>query len=443
MKWIVLIVLLGSIGPLAILLRSQPKYLVHASFLMGLLVFFLNPYLNISPVVWNWPGAVKGFEISILDVIALAIILATPSVRFPVGLKVGMAIYATALLIATFNAIQLTPALFSIWQLLRAILVIVAVARATAVAKDAPIALVAGLGIGIAIEALIVSYQYARGNTQPGGTLGHRNLLGMASHFAVMPAFALLLAGRRTALALLAVAAGAVVAIAGGGRATVGLYAIGLTITILVSLRHKVTGRKTAIAAAVVLALALAAPAMLWAVERRSEEVRASSDHERMAMNRAARMIIADNPMGVGPNQYLLVANVGGYSSRAGVAWNASIRAAPVHNSYYLVTAELGFLGLAGLVTLLVSAIVMGTRALSRLPQREQSDLAVGFTATLIVVSAHMAFEWAFATTTVHYLLAMTVGALVGVTAPLRQRSKPATASRKPASAPDFASQTS
>ncbi len=49
MKWIILIALLGSLGPLTMFLRSQPKYLLHACFFMGLLVFFLDPYLNISP----------------------------------------------------------------------------------------------------------------------------------------------------------------------------------------------------------------------------------------------------------------------------------------------------------------------------------------------------------------------------------------------------------
>lgn len=424
MKWIVLIALLGSLGPLTMFLRSQPKYLLHACFFMGLLVFFLDPYLNISPVSWRWTGAVKGFEISILDVIAFAIIFATPTVRFPLGLKVGIGIYLTAMLIATFNATQLTPALFSIWQFMRAILMFVAVARATAVVRDAPIALVAGLGIGLIIEALVAAKQYAGGNTQPGGTLGHRNLLGLMSHFAVMPAFSLLLAGRRTKVAAMVVLAGAIVALAGGGRATVGLYAIGLVVTIVLSIRHKGTGRKSAMAGAAVLALLLAAPVMLWSIDRRSEAVRASSDQERSAMVRAARMIIADYPLGVGPNQYLIVANIGGYSSRADVAWNEANRAAPVHNTYYLVTAELGFLGLLGFVTVFFSAISLGLRSFKRLPSSERSDLAVGLTATLIVAAAHLAFEWAFATYYVQYVLAMSMGTLVGVTASLRQKSK-------------------
>ena len=334
MKWIILIVLIGSLGPLTMFLRSQQKYLLHACFFMGLLVFFLDPYLNISPITWRWTGAVKGFEISILDVIAFAVIFATPAVRVPVSLKIGIGIYLTAIVIGTLSATQMTPALFSVWQLMRAILVFVAVARATAVVKDAPIALISGLGVGIMIEALLAAKQYAGGNTQPGGTLGHRNILGLTSHFAVMPAFALVLAGRRTKLFFFVVLAGAVVALAGGGRATIGLYAIGLIVTIALSIRLKSTGRKNAIAGAAFLALLMAAPVMMWAIARRSEAARASSDEERSAMVRAARMIIADHPFGVGPNQYLVVANIGGYSSRAGVAWNHANRSAPVHNSY-------------------------------------------------------------------------------------------------------------
>ena len=424
MKWIILTILIGSLGPLTMFLRSQQKYLLHACFFMGLLVFFLDPYLNISPITWRWTGAVKGFEISILDVIAFAVIFATPAVRVPVSLKIGIGIYLTAIVIGTLSATQMTPALFSVWQLMRTILVFVAVARATAVVKDAPIALISGLGVGIMIEALLAAKQYAGGNTQPGGTLGHRNILGLTSHFAVMPAFALVLAGRRTKLFFFVVLAGAVVALAGGGRATIGLYAIGLIVTIAVSIRLKSTGRKNAIAGAAFLALLMAAPVMMWAIERRSEAARASSDEERSAMVRAARMIIADHPFGVGPNQYLVVANIGGYSSRAGVAWNHANRSAPVHNSYYFITAELGFLGLIGVITILFSMIWTGLRALKRMGLGERTDILVGVVSTFIIVSAHLAFEWLVATNYIQYLLAMSMGTMVGITAPLRQKVK-------------------
>ena len=160
-------------------------------------------------------------------------------------------------------------------------------------------------------------------------------------------------------------------------------------------------------------------------------------------MIRAARMIIADHPIGVGPNQYLLVANIGGYSSRAGVAWNAANRSAPVHNSYYFITAELGFLGLLGMVTILFSMIWTGIRALKRVGLGERSDILAGVVATLIIVSAHLAFEWLVATNYVQYMLAMTIGTLVGITAPLRQKSKAMKSRKAAAGQGDLVSQTS
>ena len=182
---------------------------------------------------------------------------------------------------------------------------------------------------------------------------------------------------------------------------------------------------------------------MLWAVERRSDAARASSDEERREMIMAARMIIADNPMGVGPNQYLLVANIGGYSSRAGVAWNTANRSAPVHNSYYLVTAEEGFLGLIGMITTLLSAIAVGFRALKRIPTGERSEILVGLVAAMMISCVHLAFEWVFATYYVQYLLAMSMGSLVGITASLGRRQSVGDQTRAVATPPNFASQPS
>ena len=442
MKWIVLGMLLALIPALTVLLRSQPKFLVHACYFMGLLVFFLDPYLNVGPVTWDWPGVVKGIEVTIVDIIALAIILATRPVRTPLGLKIGLGIFVSALILSSMMAEKLTPAIFYIWQFCRAIVVFLAVARATAAQNGVPFALVAGIGTATLVEAVVAAKQYLGGNPAAGGTLGHRNILGLTSHFAVMPAFALLLAGRRTRLASAVVTAGAVIALTGGGRATIGLFGIGVVITTILSIRHKKTSRKSMMAGVAVLLLVLSAPAMMWAVARRSVAARISSDEERSAMTAAARMMIADHPLGVGPNQYLFVANLGGYSERAGVAWNYANRSAPVHNSYLLVWAELGLVGLIGLLTMIFSVVVVGLKAMRRLVWDERSELMIGTLATVIVVSIHIAFEWLFITNYVHYLLAMNAGALVGITASLQRRSAKSAMKQQQITASDLASQT-
>ncbi len=441
MKWIVLGVLLALIPPLTILLRSKPNFIVHACYFMGLMVFFFDPYLNIGPVTWNWTGVIKGIEITIVDIIAISILLATRPVRTPLSLKIGLGIYVLALIMSSLAADKLTPAIFYVWQFCRGIVVFLAVARATAAQNGAPFALVAGIGTATLIEAIVAAKQYLGGNLAAGGTLGHRNILGLTSHFAVMPAFALLLAGRRNLPAIAVVTAGAVIALTGGGRATIGLFGIGVVITAILSIRHKMTGRKSMMTGVAVALLILSAPAMMWAVGRRSLEARISSDDERAAMTAAARMMIADHPLGVGPNQYVITANLGGYSERAGVAWNYSNRSAPVHNSYLLVWAEMGIVGLIGLLTMLVSIILFGLKAMRRLAWDERSELMIGLLATLIVVGAHIAFEWLFMTNYVHYLLAMSAGALVGITATLNRKAGSRVVQKRPTAESDFASQ--
>jgi O-antigen ligase len=277
-------------------------------------------------------------------------------------------------------------------------------------------ALAAGLGCAIGIESVLVMKQFAAGNHEPGGTLGHRNILGMTSHFATMPAFALLLAGYRQRLAALAVFCGAIVALLGGSRATIGLLAIGLFVTTLVSMRHKMTGRKGAVAAAAAILGLCAVPLMVWSVDRRSDAALRSSDSERSSMVAAARMIIADHPLGIGADQYVIVANIGGYSDRAGVPWNADNRTAPVHNSYFLVTAELGFLGLLGLLSVFAVVLATGWNAM-RSAEGPRSELLVGFFTTVLILAVHISFEWVFETAYLQYLTACAFAAVIGIAA--------------------------
>ena len=430
MKWVFLLVVLAVTPMLAGILRSQPRYLPHACFAMAAMLFFLDPLLYVAPVSWPaWPGPVKGVEVSLIDGIAVAIIAATQGrARAPMLLKVGLAIFAAALAISLVAGVQTWPAAFYAWQVLRAVLVYMAVSRATATDPRVPIAILSGLAIGVLVNCFVAVQQFVSGDIQAGGRMGHQNLLGMMTHFAVMPAFALLLGGKRTWLAAAIVVAGAAIAVVGGSRATIGLFGIGLVVTTALSIRHSRTARKGVFAGVAVAALAMAAPLMMWAVERRSEAARESSNRERQAFTNAAKMIMADYPLGVGGNQYVVVANVGGYSARAGVAWNAANRTAPVHNVYYLTGAELGYLGLIGLLTILAGIFQIGWNSLRR-TSGEHADFAVGTLATVIVVAAHSYYEYITVTFYVQYLLGMTVGILVGVaSAATRRKALPVNA---------------
>lgn len=425
MKWIFIAGLLVLIPVLTAVLRSHPKYARHAAFVIGALPFFLLPHLYVAPVSWAaWPGPVKGIEVSALDAVALAVLFSTPRFHIPTSLKLSCGLIVLALVMSTTAGFQTFPALFYAWQLLRVVIVFLAVTRLCASVSDAPIALLAGAGLGLTFEAFLAAHQYLGGDPRPGGNFGHSNFLGLASDFVVFPTLALLMGGKRFLWPAIVVVSGLAIAILGGSRATLGLFAIGSLITIILSLKHRRTPKKYAFAGTAALAMLIAAPAVIWVADRRSETDKVSSDQDRVLMKSAAAMMISDHPLGVGADQYVIVANTGGYSARAGVPWDPSDRSAPVHDFYYLVTAELGFVGLFGLLAILASLVVIAFRALGRFTQDQASELIPGFAAMMIVVLVHISYEWVFMHFALQYLFAISSGALIAMAGRSKALSK-------------------
>ena len=425
MKWFFLAALLFLTPALAGLLRSKPRYLVHTCFVLGVSMFVLGPKLWAAPVPWPaWPGPVKGIEFSFIDGISLALIAATRSVRIPWPIKLSFSIYCFAIVISTFAASQPEAAIFYAWQLFRTVLLMIAIARVCGTEPRAPGALLAGLGLGLMYEAGLVIFQYLKGAFRPGGNLPSANFLGLAADFAVFTTLSLMLGSRRLVLPAATVFAGFVIAVLGGSRATLGLFALGIILTTVFSMRHKANSRKYAFAGALAVLMLASAPVIVWAASRRTQVEKESSDAERASMKEAARMIIADHPFGVGANQYVIVANTEGYSQRAGVAWNEDNRAAPVHDTYYLITAELGFIGLIGLVTTLASFIALGFMMLRRHLPDERGELVPGLLATMIMVAIHINYEFVFMDFTLHYLFAVSAGMLLAIAAKAKAPAK-------------------
>lgn len=425
MHWIFLFGVLASIPVLTSIFRSDPKRLVQGCFLLGLSMFVLAPSLWAAPIPWpGWPGPVKGLEVSYVDGVAVAMILATKPVRIPWSIKLPFGLFCLGLLVSSFTGYQVEPAVFYDAQLIRSILLFIAIARVCAVTKGAPIALLAGLGAGLCYEAVLAVRQHFSGDPRPGGNLGHSNFLGLTSEFVTFPVLAALLAGRRLWPAAVLFAA-FLIAVVGGSRATLGLFAIGFVLTLVLSIKHGRSSRKYAFGSAAVLLLLIASPVMLWGVHQRSDQSVDASDSERTSMKAAARMIMADHPFGVGANNYVLVANTGGYSQRAGVAWNWANRSAPVHDVYYLVGAETGLLGLTGFVLTIAAFILLGFRNLKRRGDDESNELIPGLLAAMIIVSVHISYEWVFMSFMPHYMFAIAGGMLVGLTASPRKVAPP------------------
>ena len=278
--------------------------------------------------------------------------------------------------------------------------------------------------------------RFGHGVVQAAGSFGHQNLLGMMSHFVVFPLFALLLAGNRERLVALGPIAGIATAVLTASRATLGFAGIGYVELFVLSALRKWTSRKAAILMTGIMIAVVAAPLAIWSVQRRFETEPMGPYDERAAFKKAASMILADHPLGVGANNYVVVANTGGYNDKAGVAWVSGSESANVHNIYWLVAAETGYLGLVTFLLLLLrpltTAFVCGWRNRGDL----RGDLLLGLGVSLLTVYLHSCFEWIAITFPAQYMFALTSGMVAGLAQQLGYWDRISARNRRGAPAP-------
>ncbi|MEP6784455.1 MAG: O-antigen ligase family protein [Sphingomonadales bacterium] len=438
MKWIALTLFLALIPVLQSWLTTNNRNAPYVWALLGFLpILSEGLHIVIAPVSWAyWPGYVKGFEISAVESIACAVLLSRRKVPGGLPMKWLWIAYIFAVLLSTLFAPVPMAALFAAWQALRMLLVFAAVAS---IATDdrGPKAIISGMAIALAINAGYAIQQRLGGTLQAPGLFSHQNIAGMASHFVAFPALAMLLADKKYRMGLLAVAAAAVVAIAGASRGTIGLAAFGYAIVLGLSLLRKPTGRKTMILALGIVGLLAVSPLAIGSLDRRFEATKAlQSDYdERAAFEKAAWAMWHDHPMGVGANQFVNIANVGGYWTNAGVAGVAGSRSAHVHNAYLLISAEMGFGGLIAFFATLLFPLILALRMAWRYKNDPRGDLMIGLSVAIAVVAMHSFFEWVVVTYTIQWLLAINMGLIAGVAVQMSQATKarkkiPATSQR-------------
>jgi hypothetical protein len=165
-----------------------------------------------------------------------------------------------------------------------------------------------------------------------------------------------------------------------------------------------------------VIVIGVLTPFVVSSFEQRPDINRAGffeSDKERVAMSLAASMILSDYPMGIGANQYVVIATNKGYNDRAGVGWMSG--AVPVHNVFWLVTAETGYLGIITFVIMLLRPLAVAFLCGWRNRRDQRGDLLLGLSVTLLLVYVHSLYEFVFITAEVQYMFAVTVGIVAGL----------------------------
>ena len=84
MKWAALLFFILVAVGLAHALRTDRRAAPVAAFVLGFLPFVMTPWhLIIAPyAIPAWPGYVKGWEVGLIDAIAMACLVGTPRARF-------------------------------------------------------------------------------------------------------------------------------------------------------------------------------------------------------------------------------------------------------------------------------------------------------------------------------------------------------------------------
>jgi O-Antigen ligase len=398
-------------------LRRNPQKLSAVGFLIGYCPFFFGMYHSVMAIIsWpEWPGYVKGMEISIVDFLALAVYLSLPrkNTRLPFKFAMGAYFVAAALSITQSNVPM--ASFFYCWQLLRLYFLYMVVARGCENLQFS-ISVMKGLAAAVIIEAFDAGSQhFLFGVLQAPGTFGHQNTLGMATNMIVFPFFALLLSGRNEWLCGAVVLSGLLIELVTVSRATLGLGALGFGSLIVLSLARKWTSRKASfLAIGVVLAVMGGVVAAVSLGQRFKGE--ADSDYnERAAFEKAASLMLGDHPLGVGANEYVVVANTQGYNDRAGVAHASGSEAANVHNVYRLVAAETGYFGVVTYVLLLVRCAVFIFLRGWRNRYDQRGDLLLGVGVGSCVFCLHSLYEWVPITLQIQTIYVVLLGLAVGV----------------------------
>lgn len=369
--------------------------------------------LDASLISWPlWPGHTRGFQLTVVDPLALAICLRWARKHPWPPLLLTYGIYLLCLVPGLLLGRFLSPGLFFVFQVFRVTIFFYAVYLSVLEGQLTRVA--EGLALATIASGCVSLYHAHSGVIQAQGILGHQNLSGLATNLCIPLLLALGLRTKRNLL-LFAVVAGAIGALAGGSRATMVLLALTMSGTIATTVLLKPSARTAGIGILTAVALAAAAP---FAIHKLNERDVAGFelDPERLAFDRTAKLMIKDYPWGVGLDQYVNVANEFGYFDRGGVRWGSGARSTSVHNAYLLTQAEAGLIGLCGFLIWLLGPVLLAAVSFfrSRIALREVS-VASGF--AIFGAALHSRYEWVLVTATPQYLVALSAGVIAALSA--------------------------
>lgn len=396
-----------------------------ALFAIGVMLFLVGTLqIDGALITWRlWQGYVRGVFISPIDTLSLALII-TRSGKARIHYLWVLLLFALPSLVSVAVSYMPMASFFVTMQTLRIALMFYALAGELH-RPSAMRSLFGGIAVGLMIQGGYVIQQKLSGVVQAKGTADHQNILGMMVELAVIPLMVLVLEGDKRKLLYAGLIAALVIVAGGGSRGTMGFVAAGLALAMVLSIIRRMTPRKGKLLGVAVMASLLVVPLGLATLrDRFGDRSVTVLDEQRPAFERAARAMAADHPLGVGANTYVMIANEQGYSQRAGVSWGGNNLAAPVHNSFLLMRAEMGWFGEIVMILVIAVFIIGGLRTGFSEKKQPMVGMALGAAASGIVIAFHANYEYAWHLEVVQRLFFVNLAVLSACVALTRQTKR-------------------
>lgn len=403
---------LAGMVALGLFARNRPRIQHVLLFCSSFLIFVAIPDLNLASHE-EYRGTSRGFAITMIDLVAVALAVALPRSAYRVPYRWAMVLYFIPCAVSVgLSEIPLYSA-FELWKLVRMYFFVWVLAKACEHVRMPP-TLLKGLAVGLVYEALLcVKMRYLDGYHQVPGSFSHQNSLGMAVNL-VMPILFALLLRRPTKLGVAAVMGGAVCVVLTLSRGALGamVLALGLTYGGSIVMRG-FTRRKAYIAwggaAAAVVILAKSLDQIVDRFLSAPEE----SLETREQFNAAAALMIDDHPLGVGFNMFSHALDKMGYAEQLGMHGYETTGVA--HHIYWLTLAEVGWLGLLGYLVVIAHPLIKALRGIRVAGADIRGEIFLGCAAGLFTMYAQGLLEWIARQTEQSYLFWMVAALVVGL----------------------------
>ncbi|KTE18996.1 hypothetical protein ATE67_15745 [Sphingopyxis sp. H050] len=411
MTYVLAALILLSFPIFMALLKRFPHRRSWAYVAIGTLPMLTNlPFVGFIYGWPSWNGTSRGLSVSLLVMIAIALIATRPRMNGKLPFWGLFGLYGLALLISIFSTTVWFATVFAWWQFASLLIVFAAVGGE----GDKPrirSAILTGFALGLMYQAGYSISQKLSGATQAAGTFGHQNILGLALELAVLPLVAAALGGDRSKIIVTGIGAALISTAFSGSRATVGIVFASIAVLALLSLARRPTPRKFTLVMLGAVAFMGATPLALATLNNRFQGGSLLvADEERVKFEQSARSMADNHPFGVGANQFVFVSNRDGYADRAGIPWQRADRSVPVHNAYLLARAETGWLGEFAFILILVVPMVMALLLSFRDRKHPGGEILLGCTVGLIANMAHNSYEFAVHSFAIQALLLINIG---------------------------------